>query len=144
MQAREVFIDQVEIGPARAGATTQRIGGGDEVFLDGQVLENAPPLHHVRQPPAHQRLRGDAGGVLAVEADAAPGQGTIFQRQQVGDGLERGAFARPVAAQQGHDVPARHGQRQAAQGLHDFVVGDLDVVHFEDVIGRLGHHGIGG
>ncbi len=87
---------------------------------------------------------GDAGGVLAVEADAAPGQGTIFQRQQVGDGLERGAFARPVAAQQGHDVPARHGQRQAAQGLHDFVVGDLDVVHFEDVIGRLGHHGIGG
>src|SRR5690606_29750873 len=60
--------------------------------------------------------------------------------QQARDGLERGALARAVAAQQRHDLPAWHGQRQPAQGLHDLVVDDLDVVDVEDQVrGLLGH-----
>ena len=103
------------------------------------VYEYFPRLHERRKGLAGY-LSGGEQQMLAIEVDAAAFDHAIFQRQQARDGLERGALARPVAAQQRHDLPTWHGQRQAAQGLHHLVVDDLDVVDFEDVgRGWLGH-----
>ena len=86
------------------------------------------------QTLAHQLLRCQLAGRLAVEENLPALEFTVFQRQQTRNSLERGGLAGPVAAQQGHDLPARHSQRQATQGLHHLVVDDLDVVHLKDVV----------
>ncbi|MNS99259.1 hypothetical protein D3C72_1336570 [compost metagenome] len=142
MQTRKVAVDQVKIG-RRIFAAGERIGGGHQVFFDREVFKHTATFHNVAQAVAHQLLWCQGCRGLAVEVNAAAFDHTVFQRQQARNGLERGALARPIAAQQRHDLPPWHGQRQAAQGLHHLVVDDLDVVDFEDVGRGMRGHGKG-
>jgi len=150
MQARKVFVDEVEVfagfAGARAGAracagaaaavafaaSTQRIGRREQVLLHRQVLEHAAPLHHVEEPRAHEFVRTASNGVGAVETHGAARHLAVLEREQVRHRLERRRLARAVGAEQRDDRPARHGERQPVQRLHCTVVDDLDVLDFED------------
>src|SRR5687768_2510292 len=104
LKSGEVGIHQVEV-PARGLTFAPGVGAGQEVLLDGQVLEDPPPLHDLHDPPAH-----DLAGILPVdrlahELDGALGDVTALRAQQARNRLQRRGLAGAVGPEEGHDAP---------------------------------------
>ncbi len=131
VQPREIGIDEVERCRTKPAAG-ERECRRRQVLLDGQVLEDAPALHDVKESPPDEAVRGQGCDVDPVEADAAGGHRAVLQLEQVRDGLEEGGFAGSVGSEQGHDLSARDAQGQAAKHLDRPVVDDLDVVDVQE------------
>src|SRR5262249_28461738 len=79
------------------------VGADGHVREQGVVLEDHPEPALLRWPAV------DAG---VVEPDAAARQG-----QQAGQAVERGRLAAAGRAEQGHELAARDGEAEAAQGV---------------------------
>src|SRR5688572_31237784 len=87
LKSGEVGIHQVEV-PARGLTFPPGVGAGEEVFLHGQVLEDAPPLHDLDDAPAH-----DLAGILPVDRFAHELHGALgdvppLGAEQAGNRLE--------------------------------------------------------
>ena len=113
-----------DLGPAVAA----RIRAGHQVFLDRQMAETVPPLHHLDAAALHQFRRREMLDLLALEADRALGHLAALGAQQVRNRLQRRRLARAVRAQNGDDTPAWHGQRHALQDQDHVIVDHLDIV----------------
>ena len=72
-QAGEIAVDAdrgAAVSPARAPA---RVGAGQEVLLDREVLEDVPALHHLHDALPHHLVRRMADGSrVALELDRCP------------------------------------------------------------------------
>ena len=85
-------------------------GAEHDVFAHGQAGENAPPLRHVRDAEAHDRLRarGRAIGLPSKQDCPRP------RRDQAGDRAQRRRFAGAVGAEQRDDSPSSTRTRRPA------------------------------
>src|SRR5262245_45976881 len=105
------------------------------------MAEAVAAFHHLDAAAAHQFVGREALHRRAVEHDFAFGHLAAFGLQQVGDRLERGRLAGAVGAEQRHDVPPGHAERNALQDQDDVVVDDFDVVDGENRRGPGGRRG---
>ena len=108
-----------------------REGAEPQVFQAGHVGDDAAAFHHLEDAAPDDLVRIDAVDLFTGEADVSARDRAVFRLQQAGDGFERGRFAGPVGAEQGHDLAFRHLEAEAAQDQDDVVVDDLDVVDRE-------------
>src|SRR5438445_3242779 len=86
-QAREVRVHAVEVASA-GGAVAPRVGTGQEILLDGEMLEDVAALHHLHDAAAHDRVGGQAMDGLALELDRPLGDVAAPGSQEAGDGLD--------------------------------------------------------
>src|SRR5690606_24504675 len=105
-QAREDAVDVIQL-PRRVAARGQL-----QVLFHRQQFENAAVLGH-QTHAARRHLVGRQ----AADGPVAEGDGALGRRQQAGDGLERGGFARAIAAQQRHQLAFAHRHRHALQDV---------------------------
>src|SRR3546814_4969392 len=103
LEAREVVVDQLEIRLDGGASVPARVGPGQEVLFDGQVLEAVAPLHHLHHAGLYQVVGGQRIDAGALQLDRALGDLATLRAQQVGDRLQGGGLARTVGAQQGDD-----------------------------------------
>src|SRR5258708_29896430 len=103
------------------------VRAGKQVFLDGEVLEAVPPLHHLADAALHQLGRIEPVDTLAAEHDLALRHLAALRAQQVRDGLQRGGLAGAVGAEQRDDLALLHLERYALEDQDDMVVDDLDI-----------------
>src|SRR5207302_6237354 len=92
LEPREIGVDPVELGGDRGAAVAARIGAGQEVLFDRQMLKAMPPLHDLDEAASH-----DIGGVEPVDAGAVKGDRALghlaaLGAQKVGDRLEAGGL----------------------------------------------------
>ena len=133
----------------RGLAVGARIGPGQQVLLDRQVLEAVPAFHHLDDAELDQIGRGQRGDAPSRELDAALGDLAALGAQQIGDRLERRGLAGAVGAEQRDDAALGNLERDALEHQDDVVVDDLDVVDDEQrpghlrpgPLGRLGERG---
>ena len=102
MQPRKVVVDHGRVG--LPPAALERVAGGDQVFLDREVLEHMAAFAHMGDAAPRQQVRWHLVDGLAQVADRAGAQLADLQRQQAGDRLQRGGLARAVAAQERDDL----------------------------------------
>ena len=138
LQLGEVVVDHLQVAADLAVATD--VGTGNQVLLGGQVLEDAPPLHHLHDAQAHDLGRVAVLYALALELDAALGDLAPLGAQEPRDGLEGGALAGAVGPQEGDDAPLGDLQRHPPQHQHHAVVDDLDVVDLQQGSLRRRYH----
>src|SRR5690606_4908180 len=131
VEAREIAVDEIEGGRLHA-APGKGEGGGGEIFLHRQVLEDAPPFHDVEQAAPHEAVRRVVRHRLAVETNRAGRDRPVLQRQQARYRLQRRRLAGAVGAEERDDLATLHGKRQAAEHLDRLVVDDLDVLDGKD------------
>src|SRR6185437_13189127 len=117
LQPREGLEDTFEI-LCDLAARAPQISAQLQVLAHAHVLEHFAPFGHLHQAAPHDFIRRLAPDRLAVEEDLS-GAGL----DQMRDGVERGALARAVAAQQGHDGAPGHLQRHVVQGLDGAIRG---------------------
>jgi hypothetical protein len=83
--------------------------------------------------------------MFAAILDRAFGDLAALRFQQVRNGLERGRFARAIAAQKRSDPALGHAQADTFQHQNDVIVDHLDVVDLEQGLGlgRVSNMGSG-
>src|SRR5439155_409132 len=113
-EPRKIIEAEIAV-PLEAFLVAPRIPAHGEVLVHGQVLEDAAPFHHLEDSPPHDLLRLELVDALAFQLDGAIGDLAFLSAQEAGDGLERGALARAVGAEQGDDLPRWHLQREALE-----------------------------
>src|SRR5262245_5292606 len=93
------MVNDVEVlsGFLTVGA---RVGPGQQILLDGQVLEDVPTFHDL-----HDTVLDDLGRALPMdraplELDATLGDLAALRSKQTGDGLERRRLAGAVGAEE--------------------------------------------
>src|SRR5204862_427026 len=87
LQPRKIAIDLLEIF-AQVGAAA-RVCAGQEIFLDAEMLEAVPALHHLNDA-ALDELRGvQPVDALAPEFDVPLRNVATLGTEQVRDGFER-------------------------------------------------------
>src|SRR5256712_11885101 len=128
LETREIGVHLLEVlaQPGAEGAPGVR--AGKQVFLDAQVLEAVPPLHHLADAALHQPGRIELVDALAAEHDLALRHLAALGAQQVRDGLQRGGLAGAVGAEQRDDLALLPLERHALEDQDDVVVDDLDIV----------------
>jgi hypothetical protein len=119
----EVGGDAVAVGPHE--------GPQLEVLEHRHAREDATALGRLGDPEAHDAIGGEPVETMAIEGHAAAPGGNGTQ-----DRLQRRRLPGAVGADQGDDLPALHGQRQATQRADVAIVG-VDV-------GQLEHGGYRG
>src|SRR5947207_1883800 len=126
LEAREVTVDDLEIR-LRRPAVAPRVGARQQILLDGEVLEDVPPFHHLDDAaPDHLGGVAPVDG-LALELDPALGHLAALRAEEPRDGLERGGLAGPVGPEEGHDAPLGYPERDPLQHEDDVIVDHLDV-----------------
>ncbi len=113
---REAIIRRLHAGREAApeiAAARQGVAAQLQVVEHGEVAEDPAPLRHQRDPRPEQRLRRLPGDVAPVDRDAARGG-----REQPGDRPEQRGLARPVGADQGHQLARADLQGDVAQRVH--------------------------
>ena len=88
------------------------------ILHDGEQAEDAPVLGHVADAEPCQLVRRQVGDRPAREQHLA-----LLGIDQAHDGLERGALADAVAAQQAHHLAFAHVERNAVQDMALAVIG---------------------
>ena len=108
--------------PAGAG----EIGAEQEVFVHGEVGEDAAVLRHQRQAGLDDGVRGHVGEVDAAEPDAR----ARHVRDHTAQRLQAGRLAGAVGAQHDHDLARpdaeRHPVEREVLAVADGEVGDLE------------------
>src|SRR5690606_11722737 len=87
----------------------------------------------MHQPARHALRCAQADDVLALESHLAAGDLAALRRQQTADGLERGALAGAVSAEEGDHVAIPDFQRDPFNGEEHLVVDDLDIAQGQHV-----------
>src|SRR5207247_336971 len=95
---------------------------------DGERLEDLAPFHHLHDTEPADLLRIPAVDPSPHELDAAVGHLAVLGLEQPRDGLERRGLARPVGAQQRHDLALGDVERESLEDQDHVTVDDLDVV----------------
>jgi hypothetical protein len=124
----EVAVDQLEI-LSRGTPVPSGIGSGQEIFLDGEMLEDVAAFHHLHDPPPHHLVRVPPVEGLAVQLDRPLCDVPPLGPEEPRDRLERGALACAVGPEEGDDAPLGDAERDALQHEDHMVVDHLDVVH---------------
>ena len=101
---------------------------GDEVLLDGEVVEDAPSFQHLSDAAAHRLVRRQTVEPRAVELDAALGDLAALGAQQARNRLQRRRLAGAVGAEQRRHRRLLGDERDTLQHQDDAVIDDLDVV----------------
>ena len=121
-----------EAGEAGEG-TVLEIGDGDaaerrhqEVLAHGEVREDPSTLGDRAHPGAGQRIRGDAGRIVAGDPQRPAGR----PHQPAGD-LERGRLAGAVRPEHGDDLAGSDGDADAVEDF-DRAVAGVHVAQFEE------------
>ena len=113
------------------------IGAELEVVLDRQRGEGAAAVGHMGHAHADDGIGGLAHQLhvtgAGVERHAARGAHDLAQRAQ------GGGLAGTVAAQNGHDAPFGHLQRNALEHQDDVVVNDLNAIHVQNNVFGFTH-----
>jgi hypothetical protein len=104
------------------------VGAEQQVLLDGQAGEDAPPLRHQRHPGPHPPLDRPAGDVVATDQDPA-----AARRDQPDDGLQQARLPGPVGPDDRDRLADVHPQADAVQGL------DVPVAADQVLDGERGH-----
>src|SRR5690606_36006695 len=128
-QAPHARIHVVE--PFARIAPARHVPADDEVLLDGHVAQHLATFHDVDEPAPHDRLGIATFDGLTLEPDAAARDTAVLADDQVRDGLQRGALARTIGAEQRHAGTPRHARRDPLDRENDVAVEDLDVVQLE-------------
>ena len=119
-----------EVVERRVGLLNGPVAVKPEVLGHRQPEEDAAVVRHVRDAQPRPRGRRHPGQVGAVQPDRA-----ASRLEQPGDGPQRRGLARAVGAEQRHDLPGAHGQRQVAHDRRRPVVGDAQPIEFEYRVG---------
>src|ERR1700738_3035616 len=131
-QAGKVVEAERVIAP-QPGSVAAAVAPHGNVLLHREVLEDAPALHHLEDAAADDVLGRQRLDALPLQLDGAARHLALLALEQTGDGLERGALARPVGAEQRDDLLLLHLEGQALEDEDHVVVDDLDVVDLEHV-----------
>src|SRR6266511_1597722 len=136
-EEREQVVDAVEPLPHPRAVG---VGADPKVLLHGELGEDPPALHHLRDPRTH-----DGGGVqpvdaLPVDRDAALGDLAAMDGQQARDGPKGGGLAGAVRPEQRDDRATGDREADPAQDPQDVVVHDLGVLYGKH-LGSLGSRG---
>ena len=118
-------VDALQVR-GRATARRGRVRAEPEVLLDGEERPELPPLRHEGDPEAGAGGGGERRGWLAAKAHLAAAWWA-----EPGDRAERGGLARAVRAEQRHDLPLAHLEREAVQHLH-VPVEYVEIVELEE------------
>src|SRR5258708_5375677 len=127
LEAREILVDLLTVLTTARAEGAARVGAGEQVLLDGQVLEAVASFHDLADAALHQRRRVELVDTLAAELDLALGDVAAFGAQQVGDRLQGGRLPRAIGAEQGDDLPLPDLEGDAVEHQEDVVVDALDV-----------------
>jgi len=102
-----------------------------QVLLHCHVAENLAPFHDMYQPLANDIDGVGTGDVRTIKLNTPRRHTTILCPDQVGDGLERGALASAIGAQQGHALSSGDFGGNAFDSKNDVAVEDFNVVQFK-------------
>ena len=105
--------------------------GRDQVFVGGQVLEDAAAFEHMGDAQPDALGSGQAPDVLARPAHASARDLAALGGKQAADRLQRCALARAVAAEQSGHAARPRLNRDALDGKEHLVVDHLDIVEDE-------------
>src|SRR3954463_4144219 len=132
LEARKVRVHLVEVVADALAECAARVGAREEVLFYRQVLEAVAAFPHLAKAALHELGGIEAIDALALVDDLAFSDVAALGAQQVRDGLQRGGLARAVGAEQRHDLPVLHLERDAAQHEDHVVEDDLDVREGEE------------
>ena len=127
LEHREQAVDPLERLLHR-GARPRQVRAEPQVLVDGQVGEEAPALRHLHDAELDALLHAELLELLALEGDAALRPG-----QLPGDGLEQGALAGAVGADERDDGAFLDRERCPRKGAH-VPVGDAQVPDFKQLV----------
>ena len=83
LEAREILVDEIQIGADVTLGRATSVGPGQQVFLDGQVFKAMAAFHHLDDALFHQRRRIKIGHRFAAIVDRAFGDLAALGVQQV-------------------------------------------------------------
>ncbi len=112
-------------GPGQGGLGALRVvlapqpAGQAQVFVHGEGREDPGPTGDLHDPPGRDLIGRGVGDVGPVEDDRA-----TVGLDHATDGPQQGGLARPVGAEQGHDLALPHLHVDPEEDL-DVVVADL-------------------
>src|SRR5262249_49312990 len=125
----EHFIEQLLLPRF---AHTVAIEPGAEIFHDCEQPKDAAILPDVADAQSRELVRRQTGDLAAGEQHLAP-----IGMDQAHDGLERGALADAVAAEEPYDLPSVDVERHPMQDVALAVIG-VDVLHSDEGLHRRG------
>ena len=120
--------------PGEAGKDVVQLGLGGafvdvsahlQVFKDGHLEENPPPLGDVGKPLVDQLVALGVGDVLAQKLNGA-GAGA----EHAGNGFEGGGLACAIGADERHHLAGLDLEGDVLEGM-DFAVVDVDIINLE-------------
>src|SRR6185437_4513100 len=119
-QHRKELADLADRRIERRGARFRvaRISAKAQILAHGQPAENLAALRNLRDAGEHARARAHAVDALAVEHDLA-----AAQRDDAGDRLDEGRFARAIGADQRDDLGIADGQIDLVNDVDRFIAG---------------------
>ena len=119
LEIGEIDEHIIHLARQRRPADAFAVGGAQrDVLAHGQAREHPPPLRHMTDAKANDGFRLQPQQRLALIPDRAGEIG-----HEAGDGAQGGAFAGAVRAEQGHDLPLLHIQRQPLEHIASPVAG---------------------
>ena len=110
VEPRKQLVDARERPARRPIAAGTR--GKSEIFLDGQVGEDAAVFRHEREPAARDRRGPRTCDVATVELDAAGAR-----THQAHQGAQQRRLAHAVAAEQAHGLARHYAEIDPAQDM---------------------------
>src|SRR6185369_9801407 len=102
LQPRKIAIDLLEV-TAQIGAAA-RVSAREEIFLDGEMLEAVPALHHLDHSALDELRRVEPVDPLAPEFDVPLRDFAALGTEKVRDRLQRRRLAGAIRAEQGNDL----------------------------------------
>src|SRR5262249_39356674 len=102
-----------------------------QIFLDRECLEDLASLRHEDDAAACDVIGWQAENRLRIEADRAPLNFGIVDRQKARDRAHGRALARAIGAEQRNNAVVRHLQRYALHRDNDTAVCDFEVFDFQ-------------
>src|SRR6185369_16788938 len=115
---------------AQIGAAA-RVSAREEIFLDGEMLEAVPALHHLDHSALDELRRVEPVDPLAPEFDVSLRDFATLGTEKVRDCLQRRRLAGAIRPEQGDDLDFGDRERHSLQDEDDVVVDDLDVADRE-------------
>ena len=109
-QMRQAELREQRVGAGLAGRAVQRLEFQDrqQVIAGGHLAKGAGFLRQIPHPPAGALVHGQAGDVLAAQQNLP-----LVGPDKTHHHVEGGGLARPVGAEQRHDLAAPHPQVHA-------------------------------
>ncbi len=128
LEAGEEAVDAVEV---LLDGVVAGVGAHEEVFVDGEAVEDAAAFGYVGESEAD-----DGVGLEAVDALAGEGDLAGSWADDAGDGAEGGGFAGTVGADEGDDFAFFDVEGDAFDG-EDGAVAGVEVADVKEWHGRL-------